>query len=98
GGAMADQFFSTARLLDRGTRQAQIGKAIGEMLGGFFLTASGLTGEIIGTGVTTTGIGSLIGVPAMVVSAGLVTGGVANMAAGVRGFAQALMSSGSGGG
>jgi hypothetical protein len=66
GGAVADQFLSTARAMDRGTHPAQVGKAIGEMLGGFFLTASGLTGEIIGTGLTTTGIGSLIGVPAMV--------------------------------
>jgi hypothetical protein len=96
GGAVADQFLSTARAMDRGTHPAQVGKAIGEMLGGFFLTASGLTGEIIGTGLTTTGIGSLIGVPAMAVSLGLVTSGAGNMGAGLRGFSDALMSSGSG--
>jgi RHS repeat-associated protein len=96
GGAVADQFLSTARAMDRGTHPAQVGKAIGEMLGGFFLTASGLTGEIIGTGLTTTGIGSVLGVPAMAVSLGLVTSGAGNMAFGLRGFSDALMSSGSG--
>jgi hypothetical protein len=50
------------------------------MLGGFFLTASGVAGEIVGTGLTTTGIGSLIGVPAVVVSAGLVASGAGGIA------------------
>jgi hypothetical protein len=98
GGAVADQVLSTAGVLDRGTRPAQVGKAIGEMLGGFFLTASGVTGEIVGTGLTTTGIGAAVGVPAIVVSTGLVASGAGNMAAGLRGFSDALMSSGSGGG
>jgi hypothetical protein len=98
GGAVADQVLTGTNVLDRGTHQAQVGKAIGAMLGGFFLTASGVAGEIVGTGLTTTGIGSLIGVPAMAVSAGLVASGTGNMAAGLRGFSEALMSSGSGGG
>jgi hypothetical protein len=98
GGAVADQVLTTARVMPRGTRQAEVGKAVGAMLGGFILTASGVSGEIIGTGLTSTGIGSLIGVPAMVVSAGLVTSGAGNMAAGLKGFADALMSKGSGGG
>jgi len=84
--------------IGRGTRPAQIGRAIGEMLGGLFLTISGLTGELVGTGLSTTGIGALIGVPAVVVSAGLVTSGIGSMALGVRGFADAMMSTGSGSG
>jgi hypothetical protein len=43
--------------------------------GGLSLTVSGLTGEIVGTGLTVSGIGSWLGVPAIVVSAGLVTSG-----------------------
>src|SRR6185503_6427427 len=57
-------------------------KAIGEMVGGLFLTLGGITGELIGTGLTTTGIGALLGVPAMAVSAGLVTSGMGSMALG----------------
>src|SRR6185503_20571025 len=73
-------------------------KAIGEMVGGLFLTLSGITGEIIGTGLTTTGIGALLGVPAMAVSAGLVTSGMGSMALGAWELADALMSKGSGSG
>ena len=81
-----------------GTREARIGKAIGEMVGGLFLTLGGITGELIGTGLTTTGIGALLGVPAMAVSAGLVTSGMGSMALGAWELADALMSKGSGSG
>src|SRR6185503_13855115 len=79
-----------------GTREARIGKAIGEMVGGLFLTLGGITGELIGTGLTTTGIGALLGAPAMAVSAGLVTSGIGSMGLGAWELADALMSKGSG--
>jgi hypothetical protein len=51
-----------------------------------------LTGEVLGGMASTTGIGAAIGVPAMVVSTGLVVGGLGNIGAGIRG----LMTTGSG--
>jgi hypothetical protein len=52
----------------------------------------GVSGEIGGGGLSLTGIGALAGVPAMVVSAGVVTGCLANIGAGIRG----LLTTGSG--
>jgi len=46
---------------------------------------------VLGGIATTTGIGAAIGVPAMVVSAAVVTGGVANIAAGIHGLASVAM-------
>jgi hypothetical protein len=66
------------------------------MFGGAWLTIGGIGGELIGAGLTTTGLGALIGVPAMAVSAGLVAGGMGNMAAGLHGFSDALMMEGGG--
>ena len=45
---------------------------------------------------TVTGIGAAVGVPAMVVSTTLVVGGAGNVAAGIRGLTQAMMSKGGG--
>ena len=94
GGALTDEFLTMGGALGRGSQAARMGKALGEMLGGAWLTMGGIGGELIGTGLTTTGLGALIGVPAMAVSAGLVTGGVGNMAAGLHGFSDALMMEG----
>jgi hypothetical protein len=60
---MADHVLTGAKVLDRGTRPAEIGKAIGEMAGGLFLTISSVTGDIVCTGLTVSGIGSWLGVP-----------------------------------
>jgi hypothetical protein len=56
----------------------------------------GLTGEVAGGIATVTGIGAAVGVPAIAVSTTLVVGGVGNIAAGIRGLSQSMMSSGSG--
>ncbi|XXS76933.1 RHS repeat-associated core domain-containing protein [Sorangium sp. So ce131] len=85
-----------AGALDQGTPQARIGLAVGQIMGGIALTIGGLTGELFGGITSATGIGAAIGVPAIVVSTGLVVGGVGNIAAGIRGLSQAMMSSGSG--
>jgi hypothetical protein len=53
---------------------------------------------VLGGAATTTGIGAAVGVPAMVVSTGMVVGGTGNVAAGIRGLTQAMMSKGSGSG
>jgi hypothetical protein len=68
--------------------------AIGEILGGAALVWFGGGGTIAGVGVSATGIGAAIGVPAVAVSAGLVTAGVANMAAGIYGLGKALTTGG----
>jgi hypothetical protein len=52
--------------------------------------------EVAGGLATTTGIGAAVGVPTIAVSATLVAGGVGNIAAGIRGLSQSMMSSGSG--
>jgi filamentous hemagglutinin len=55
-----------------------------------------LTGEVAGGLATTTGIGAAVGVSTIAVSTTLVVGGAANVAAGIRGLTQSMMSSGSG--
>ncbi|XYH93819.1 RHS repeat-associated core domain-containing protein [Sorangium sp. So ce1128] len=85
-----------AGVLDHGTPEARMGLAIGQIVGGLALTIGGLTGEVFGGITSATGIGAAIGVPAIAVSTGLVVGGVGNIAAGIQGLSQALMSSGSG--
>ncbi|CAN97847.1 hypothetical carbohydrate-binding protein, Rhs family [Sorangium cellulosum So ce56] len=83
-------------VLAHGTPEARTGLAIGQIVGGIALTLGGVTGEVFGGVTSATGIGAAIGVPAIAVSAGLVVGGVGNIAAGIHGLTQALMSSGSG--
>ncbi|MGK4000932.1 RHS repeat-associated core domain-containing protein [Sorangium sp. So ce1024] len=83
-------------VLPHGTPEARMGLAIGQIVGGLALTIGGLTGEVFGGITSATGVGAAIGVPAIVVSTGLVVGGVGNIAAGIQGLSQALMSQGSG--
>ncbi|XWJ68823.1 RHS repeat-associated core domain-containing protein [Sorangium cellulosum] len=85
-----------AGVLAHGTPEARMGLAIGQIVGGLAVTIGGLTGEVFGGITSATGIGAAIGVPAIAVSTGLVVGGVGNIAAGIQGLSQALMSSGSG--
>ncbi|WP_437954068.1 HNH endonuclease [Sorangium sp. So ce296] len=73
-----------------------MGLAVGQIVGGLAITIGGLTGEVFGGITSATGIGAAIGVPAIAVSSGLVVGGVGNIAAGIQGLSQALMSQGSG--
>lgn len=96
-GAMARYALDEARALDPGTRDARITRSLGEMVGGLLCLIGGVTGEVFGTGATVTGVGATVGVPAIVVSTGLVVGGSANMEAGFQGLMQALKSPSSGG-
>ncbi|MEO7330814.1 MAG: HNH endonuclease, partial [Minicystis sp.] len=91
---VAQQVLDATNVLPHGTPEARLGLAVGQIVGGFFATTGGLAGEVLGGMASATGLGALIGVPAMVVSAAVVTGGVGNMAAGIRG----LMTTGSGSG
>ncbi|MFO0589031.1 MAG: RHS repeat-associated core domain-containing protein [Polyangiaceae bacterium] len=91
-----EQFLEGSGVLDHGTPASQRGLAVGQIVGGIFSMVGGITGDVLGGVATVTGIGALIGVPAMVVSTTLVVGGAANVMAGLRGLTQS-MSSGSGG-
>jgi hypothetical protein len=92
---IAEQVITGVGLRSPGTKAEQVGMAIGEILGGAALVWFGGGGTIAGVGISATGIGAVLGVPAVAVSAGLVTAGVANMAAGIYGLGKALTTGGS---
>jgi len=96
-GGVGHQLLDAGEVLPHGTPEARLGLSVGMIVGGIVTTAGGLGGEFLGGAATSTGIGAAIGVPAMVVSAGLVVGGAGNVAAGIRGLTQSMMSNGSGG-
>jgi RHS repeat-associated protein len=87
GHAVGDAF----GMSDNKAPEARVGVAIGQIVGGLFATIGGLGGEVLGGAATVTGIGAAVGVPVMVVSAVAVTGGVANMAAGIQSLARLAM-------
>ncbi|HZF52338.1 MAG TPA: RHS repeat-associated core domain-containing protein, partial [Polyangiaceae bacterium] len=95
-GGVGQQLADAGELLPHGTPEARLGLAVGQIVGGIALTVGGFTGEVLGGAATVTGIGVAVGVPAMVVSTTLVIGGAGNIAAGIRGLTQAMMSKGSG--
>jgi hypothetical protein len=80
-----------------GSRWAEIGRGVGEIVGGGFAFAAGMAGMLGGGAASGTGVLTLPGVAAVVGSAALVAGGIANVKAGAERLGQALsMSSGSG--
>ena len=95
-GGVGQQLADAGEVLPHGTPEARLGLAVGQVVGGIALTVGGFTGEVLGGAATVTGIGAAVGVTAMVVSTTLVVGGAGNIAAGVRGLTQAMMSKGSG--
>jgi len=91
-GAVAEQVLTGTGALPRGTVAFERGLALGQMAAGLAEMAAGAGVGAFGGLLSTTGIGATLGVPAIVVSAVVVTAGAANVAAGLAG----LMSSGSG--
>jgi RHS repeat-associated protein len=89
---VGQQLLDAGEVLPHGTPEARFGLAVGQIVGGIATMAGGFTGKLLGGLATATGIGAVVGVPAIVVSAGLVAGGAGNVAAGIRG----LMTTGSG--
>jgi hypothetical protein len=80
-----------------GSRWAEIGRGVGEIVGGGFAFAAGMAGMLGGGVASGTGVLTLPGVAAVVGSAALVAGGIANVMTGAERLGQALaMSSGSG--
>jgi hypothetical protein len=93
-GGVGQQLLDAGEVIPHGTPEARRGLAVGQIFGGIVSIVGGLTGKVLGGIATSTGIGAAIGLPAIAVSAGLVVGGVGNIAAGIRG----LMTTGSGSG
>jgi len=93
---IGEQLLEAGDVLDHGTPQAQFGMAVGQVVGGIFSLIGGgaRQGRYSGGIATVTGIGAALGVPAMVVSTGLVVGGLANIGAGIRGLTQTWMAGG----
>jgi hypothetical protein len=88
----------TGAIAGPGSRWAEIGRGVGEIVGGGFAFAAGMAGMLGGGAASGTGVLTLPGVAAVVGSAALVAGGIANVKAGAERLGQALaMSSGSGG-
>jgi hypothetical protein len=80
-----------------GSRWAEIGRGVGEIVGGGFAFAAGMAGMLGGGAASGTGVLTLPGVAAVVGSAALVAGGIANVMTGAERLGQALsMSSGGG--
>jgi hypothetical protein len=82
---LGEQLLEAGDVLDHGSPAAQLGMAIGQVVGGLVSLALGVAGEIGGGAATVTGIGAALGVPAIVVSTAIVVGGLANIGAGIRG-------------
>jgi hypothetical protein len=95
-GGVGQQLADAGEVLPHGTPEARLGLAVGQIVGGIALTVGGFTGEVLGGAASVTGIGAAVGVPAMMVSTTLVVGGAGNIAAGIRGLTQSMMSKGSG--
>jgi RHS repeat-associated protein len=97
-GGVGHQVLDGGGVLPRGTPEAHLGLAVGQVVGGIFTLVGGVTGEVLGGLTSATGVGAAVGVPAMVVSTTLVVGGAANIWAGLRGLSQSLMSAEQGAG
>jgi RHS repeat-associated protein len=82
-------------LIGERSNDVKFGLAIGQIVGGVIATMGGIGGEVLGGAASVTGVGAAIGVPVMVVSAVAVTGGIANIVAGIEGLASVM---GGGGG
>jgi hypothetical protein len=95
-GGVGHQLLDQGDVLPHGTPEARRGLAVGLIVGGLISLVGGLTGEVVGGVATVTGIGAAVGLPAIAVSTTLVVGGAANVAAGLRGLTQSMMSKGSG--
>jgi hypothetical protein len=92
------QLLDAGEVLPHGSSQARFGLAVGQVLSGIVTLLGGVTGEVLGGAATTTGIGAAVGLPTIAVSTTFVVGGFANIAAGLSGLPQAMMSGGSGSG
>jgi RHS repeat-associated protein len=76
------QFLDAAKVLPKGTPEARLGMALGQIVGGAATTLAGLVGDAGGGALSLSGFGAVIGVPAITVSTVVAAGGAANVATG----------------
>jgi RHS repeat-associated protein len=96
GASIVAEAGMSAGVWHRGSSAARIGRAAGEMIGGFWV---GLEGVAIGTGggaATLTGGGAIVGVPALALAGTLIYAGAVSVGLGGHALMDALMSKGSG--
>jgi RHS repeat-associated protein len=93
---MAAQVAMDGKVLDRGTREAQVGKALGEIVAGLKGMFDGIQTARGGLTLLATGGGAPAGAAVVAVASTAAVGSLANAAAGVRGLSQALLSTGGG--
>ena len=94
GASVVAEVGMSAHVWNRGTRAARIGRAAGEMIGGF---AVALGGVAVGTGggaATLTGGGAIVGVPALVYAGTIIFSGAVSVGLGGHALIDALMSKG----
>ncbi len=90
GGAVVETVARGTGPLAKGTREANIGKSLGEIVGGAGISFLGVGGTAGGGTLSATGIGAIVGVPAIAVSTGLVAGGTVNVGVGMANLHSAL--------
>ncbi|MBK8256450.1 MAG: hypothetical protein IPK82_27755 [Polyangiaceae bacterium] len=76
-------------LIERRSVAFERGKALGMIGGGLYTTATSISGEIGGGLLSATGVGAVVGVPAIAISTAGVLGGSANVLAGVNAWMSA---------
>ncbi|MDI1433322.1 FG-GAP-like repeat-containing protein [Polyangium sorediatum] len=94
GGSIGAQIAIDAGALPQGTREARLGKAVGEMGAGIVQMVLGAGGSFLGGGMSTTGGGAIVGMPIAVASAGMLVNGYAAVGVGWDGFWQAWSTGG----
>jgi hypothetical protein len=77
-----------------GTKSAQIGRALGEIVGGWAALVTGGVGGVGGGVLCATGVGAAAGAPVIAGSAALMVGALGNIATGIHGLATALTTGG----
>jgi hypothetical protein len=90
GGAVITQAMIDNGILPKGTREARLGKALGEIGVGAAQTFIGVDGAIIGSGLTLTGGGAAVGVPVCIGGVALATNGAITFCNGVKSLAIVL--------
>ncbi|MBK8257907.1 MAG: VCBS repeat-containing protein [Polyangiaceae bacterium] len=84
GAGAAEQTALAKGLIYPGPPAYEKGKSAGIVLGGAYLMAASMSGEILGVAASLTGGGAIVGVPAIAISGVGVLGGFANAAAGLN--------------
>jgi hypothetical protein len=84
GGSVITQTLIDTGIVPKGTREAQLGKGIVEIVGGVGTAFIGVDAAIVGGGMTLTGPGAVVGVPVCAGGIALATNGLVSFCNGVK--------------